>query len=121
MEDVNVTETVENTETAVAETVVAPVAPVNKYKKTNRVRKAKLHEKLEAQLRSTEKTLVKQGLTDVAVTIERNNDASAARYARAIFDVTFVANGKEIPIRGKTAEEILAIARGVRLVADLLK
>ncbi len=121
MEDVNVTETVENAETAVVETVVAPVRPANKYKKTDRVRKAKLHEKLETQLHNTEKTLVKAGLADVSVVIARNNDASAARYARAIFDVTFNANGKNIAIRGKTAEEVLGIARGVRLMADLQK
>lgn len=119
VENVNETETVVN-ETPV-ETVVAPVAPSNPYKKTNRVRKAKLHETLEAQLRNTERALTKSGATDVAITVERNNDASAARYARAIFDVTFVANGKEIPVRGKTAEEVLAVARGIRLALDLQK
>lgn len=119
----DVTETVENTAetTAVVEAPAVVAAPTNPYKKTNRVRKAKLHEKLDAQLRTTEKALVKLGVADAAVVLERNNDPTAARYARAIFDVTFTAGNKNIPIRGKTAEEILGIARGVRLVADLLK
>lgn len=124
MSDVNetVVENVNETETVVNETPVETVvAPSNPYKKTNRVRKAKLHETLEAQLRNTERALTKSGATDVAITVERNNDASAARYARAIFDVTFVANGKEIPVRGKTAEEVLAVARGIRLALDLQK
>lgn len=99
----------------------APKAPVNPYKKTNRVRKAKLHETLEAQVRNTERALVKAGATDVSVVIERNNDATAVRYARAIFDATFTANGKSIPVRGKTAEEILGVARGIRLALDLTK
>jgi len=99
----------------------APKAPVNPYKKTNRTRKAKLHETLEAQVRNTERALVKAGATDVSVVIERNNDATAVRYARAIFDATFTANGKSIPVRGKTAEEILGVARGIRLALDLTK
>lgn len=122
MTDVTVAETTENTAEVTVEAVVeAPAAPRNTYKKTDRVRKAKLHEKLEAQLRTTERALEKLGVPEVAVTLERNNDPTAARYARAIFDVTFATADKNIPIRGKTAEEILAIARGVRLVADLLK
>lgn len=116
MTDVNVAET----EAAVVETPAVDAPARNTYKKTDRVRKAKLHEKLEAQLRTTEKALRGLG-AEAEVTLERNNDPSAARYARAIFDVTFVAGDKRIPIRGKTAEEVLAIARGVRLVADLLK
>ena len=116
MEDVTVTE---NTETAVAEAVAE--APANPYKKTNRVRKAKLHETLETNLRTTERALVKTGAVDVSIVVERNNDPTAVRYARAIFDATFNANGKSIPVRGKTAEEILAVARGIRLALDLTR
>lgn len=119
--EATVVETEAQTEVTVEAVVEAPVAPRNTYKKTDRVRKAKLHEKLEAQLRTTERALAGLGVANAEVTLERNNDPSAARYARAIFDVTFVAGDKRIPIRGKTAEEVLAIARGVRLVADLLK
>lgn len=111
MEDVTVTE---NTEATVEVT-----APANPYKKTNRVRKAKLHETLEANLRTTERALTKAGATDVSIELERNNDPSAVRYARAIFNVTFSANGKNVAVRGKTAEEILAVARGIRLALDL--
>lgn len=111
MEDVTVTE---NTEATVEAT-----APANPYKKTNRVRKAKLHETLEANLRTTERALTKAGATDVSIVVERNTDPTAVRYARAIFNVTFNANGKSIPVRGKTAEEILGVARGVRLAFDL--
>jgi hypothetical protein len=112
-----VTETVETTETeAVAE---VNTTPANPYKKTNRVRKAKLHETLETNLRTTERALTKAGATDVSIVVERNNDPSAVRYARAIFDATFTANGRSIPVRGKTAEEILAVARGIRLALDL--
>ena len=118
--EATVVETEAQTEVTVEAVVESPVAPRNTYKKTDRVRKAKLHEKLEAQLRTTERALVNLG-ANAEVTLERNNDPTAARYARAIFDVTFVAGDKRIPIRGKTAEEVLAIARGVRLVADLLK
>lgn len=111
------------TDVNVAETVEAPVAsaPVNKYKKTNRTRKAKLHETLEANLRSTERALVRAGATDVSIVVTRNEDPSAVRYARAIFDAVFNANGRSIPVTAKTAEEILTVARGIRVSLDLMR
>lgn len=82
------------------------------YKKTTRVRAVAAHSKLDIVREGLEKNLNIVLGKDVVVSVVRSAEQ---RYARALFDVTIGG----VNITGRTAEEVLQLAEGVRIVTEL--
>lgn len=120
MNDVNMNET----ETTVTETAVE-VAPTTEttaeaapstprvYKKTDRIKAVKKHERLTEAAADLAKNLTARFGREVTVDMQRN--VSEQRFARALWDVRVSAKGmKSIPLaNANTGEELILIFNGV--------
>ena len=93
-------------------TMTTESKPKPVYKKTSRTRAVAGHSKLDIVRDGLERNLALVLDKTVMVSVTRSQEQ---RYARALFDVAI----DNIIINGRTAEEVLQLAEGVKIVSDL--